>query len=89
MQDLESLRGHVIEMDVTDEDQVTVAVDRVIAEQCQIDVLVNNADYSAYGAVDDVLISFRRVEWQTIFERIGIKRLFDTKNCHARPFIEP
>ena len=54
MQDFVKSGGYAIGMDITDEAQVQSAVDRILSEQGHIDVLVNNAGYAVYGAVEQV-----------------------------------
>jgi NAD(P)-dependent dehydrogenase (short-subunit alcohol dehydrogenase family) len=57
MDDLVNAGGHAIKMDITSEADVDAAVEKVIAEQGHIDVLVNNAGFGLYGAVEDVSIA--------------------------------
>ena len=54
MQALEAEGAIISKLDVTSSDSIRSFVSRVIEERGQIDVLVNNAGYGSYGAVEDV-----------------------------------
>lgn len=56
--------GHALSMDITNENQVKTAVDEIIADHGHIDVLVNNAGYAVYGAVEDVSLSDARHQFE-------------------------
>ena len=45
---------HPLHLDVTDADSCTAVVKRVVSEQGRIDVLINNAGYGSFGAIEDV-----------------------------------
>jgi NAD(P)-dependent dehydrogenase (short-subunit alcohol dehydrogenase family) len=54
MKDLADAGIHPVDLDVTDDASMVRLVDRVDAETGRIDVLVNNAGYGAFGALEDV-----------------------------------
>lgn len=73
MKDLEDAGGHALAMDVTDEESMQKAVNHILEANKKIDVLVNNAGYAIYGAVEDTTIEDARRQFEVnIF---GLARL--------------
>ncbi|MGL5635224.1 MAG: oxidoreductase [Sarcina sp.] len=54
MEDLERLGIRVEYMDVTDELSIEHVIDKIIIKDKTIDVLINNAGYGSYGAIETV-----------------------------------
>ena len=73
---------HVIEMDVTDDASMTSGVERVLGEQGRIDVLVNNAGYGSYGALEDVPLDEARRQFEV--NVFGLARLTQLVLPHMR-----
>lgn len=56
MKDLERMGIHTFSLDVTDDKSMTESVTEILRKEKSIDVLVNNAGYGSYGAIEDVPI---------------------------------
>ena len=50
------LGARPVRMDISSEAEVATAIDTILAEVGAVDVLVNNAGFGLYGAVEDVSI---------------------------------
>ncbi|GIH05316.1 short-chain dehydrogenase/reductase [Rhizocola hellebori] len=64
MTSLAALGIHTAGVDLTDDAAVVELVDRVLAESGRIDVLVNNAGYGSFGAVEDVPMDEARRQFE-------------------------
>ena len=73
MKQLQSLGIHTLSMDVSVDDSITKAIDQIIAAEGTIDVLINNAGFGSFGAVEDVAMKDAR--YQLEVNVIGLARL--------------
>jgi NAD(P)-dependent dehydrogenase (short-subunit alcohol dehydrogenase family) len=64
MADLAKLGARVLELDVSRADQIMIASDTILAEAGGVDVLVNNAGFGLYGAVEDIPVDDARYQFE-------------------------
>jgi len=69
-------------MDVTDSASMEAGVERIVAESGGVDVLVNNAGYGSYGALEDVPIDEARAQFEV--NVFGAARLCQLVLPHMR-----
>lgn len=73
MKDLKDAGIHIIALDVTDENSMVNCINQILEKEGRIDVLVNNAGYGSYGAIEDVPMEEARRQFEVnIF---GLARL--------------
>ena len=65
LEPLRALGAHTFALDVCDEDSMQAGVERVVAEQGAVGVLVNNAGYSQDGAIESVPMEAVHRQFQT------------------------
>lgn len=73
MEDLAERGATVLELDVTKEDQLVAAVERIAGERGGVDVLVNNAGFAVYGAMEDTALEDARDQFEV--NLFGLARL--------------
>ncbi|BET11195.1 oxidoreductase [Pandoraea sputorum] len=76
MQSLVSAGVRVLQMDVTDDYSMQAGIQQIIAQSGCIDVLVNNAGYGSYGAVEDVSVDEARAQFDVnVFGAVRLTQL--------------
>lgn len=80
--ELEAKGAIVLKMDVTSEDDCEAAVAKIIKQQKRIDVLVNNAGFGLYGAMEDVSIDEAKRQFEV--NLFGLAQLTQLVLPHMR-----
>lgn len=73
MRELEERGAHPIQMDITKDAEIVAAVDRIRAERGGIDILINNAGFGMYGAMEDIALEDARYQFEV--NLFGLARL--------------
>ena len=63
----ERLHLKLIQLDVTDDNSVKDALQKIVLEEGRIDVLVNNAGYGLFGAFEDLSLDEIKAQFETNF----------------------
>jgi NAD(P)-dependent dehydrogenase (short-subunit alcohol dehydrogenase family) len=82
MHDIEAAGGAVLALDVTDDATMVAAVEQIMRERGRIDVLINNAGYGQYGALEDVKLDDARRQME--INLFGLARMIQLCLPHMR-----
>jgi len=82
LEQLATIGIHALTMDVTDDESMTSGIEKIITETGHIDVLINNAGYGSFGAIEDVPIDEARRQFEV--NVFGLARLTQLVLPHMR-----
>jgi short-subunit dehydrogenase len=73
MKELKQLGAKILQMDVTDDRSMQQGVDEIIKNEGRIDILINNAGFGSFGALEDVPMA--EAKYQMDVNVFGLARL--------------
>jgi len=82
MEHLKSLGVHTLSMDVSNDDSIIKCVEEIIIAEGRIDILINNAGFGSFGAIEDVAMKDARYQMEV--NLIGLARLCQLVLPHMR-----
>ena len=82
MADLEQLGATAITMDISKDEEIVAAVEKIKAKSGGVDVLVNNAGFGSYGAMEDTTLEDARYQFEV--NLFGLARLTQLLLPHMR-----
>jgi short-subunit dehydrogenase len=82
MRDLEELGAAPLEMDITREQDLVASVERIKQAHGGVDVLINNAGFGLYGAMEDTTIEDARYQFEV--NLFGLARITQLVLPHMR-----
>jgi len=82
MDDIKALGVKILEMDVTDDASMVKGINAIVRAEGRIDVLINNAGFGSYGAIEDVSMS--DAKYQLEVNVFGAARLMQLAVPHMR-----
>jgi short-subunit dehydrogenase len=82
MRELEQLGVKTMAMDVTVDESMVASVNQIIASEGKVDILINNAGFGSYGAIEDV--SMEDARYQLEVNVFGAARMIQLVLPHMR-----
>jgi len=82
MADLEALGATALAMDISKDVDILAAVEKIASESGGVDVLINNAGFGSYGAMEDTSLADARYQFEV--NLFGLARLTQLVLPHMR-----
>jgi short-subunit dehydrogenase len=82
MEDLKSCNVNLVELDLLEEKSIESCIEKIIAKEGRIDIVVNNAGYGSYGALEDLDMAEARKQFEV--NVFGLARIVQLVLPHMR-----